>query len=261
MQKYIDNRKKMINYFKNLYTKTAAIYLTGEICLKAVLKSFKGPIGREWIQTTITNWLFRLFKLLHLQVTVHTDPSYKIEPGKPYIIMCNHSSLLDIPISYYAFPNQPIRMLAKKELARIPIMGSAMKKAEFPFINRHNREQAIKDLAYAKKLMEKGIILWMAPEGTRSSSGKLQAFKKGGFITAIEANATIIPLAIDGAHKILSKGSGKLNLGQKVDVYICKPIDASQYSLENKEGLIESVHQAIGKNLSNRHYSLDEKAI
>ncbi len=57
-------------------------------------------------------------------------------------------------------------------------MGFAMKAAEYPFINRKNRRQAIQDLDQVKQLLQSGIVMWLAPEGTRSKDGKLGPFKK-----------------------------------------------------------------------------------
>lgn len=136
-------------------------------------------------------------------------------------------------------------MLAKSELSKIPILSKGMSAAEFPFVDRKNRYQAIKDLAFAQKLMESGIMLWIAPEGTRSKDGRLAPFKKGSFITAIQAGAIIIPIGIRGAFDILPARSSNVNLYQQAEIHIGKPIDAATFTIENKEELIEKIHQAI----------------
>jgi 1-acyl-sn-glycerol-3-phosphate acyltransferase len=172
---------------------------------------------------------------------------FNVQPkqGQATILMCNHSSAYDIPLGFKAFPNHSIRMLAKKELSRVPLLGKGMTAAEFPFIDRKNRYQAMKDLEYAKQLMESGIIIWIAPEGTRSKDGTLAPFKKGAFVTAIQAKATIIPIGIRGAADILPAHTFNINLGQKAEIHIGQPIDASQFSIENKEELIQKAYNAI----------------
>ena len=159
--------------------------------------------------------------------------------------MCNHASLFDIPLSLQAFPTTSLRMLAKKELSRIPIMGGGMVAAEFPFIDRKNRRQAIQDLEKVKHLLESGIVMWIAPEGTRSETGALAPFKKGGFITAIKTNALIIPMGIRGANQILPARTRQFRLNQQAELHIGKPIDASRFDLDHKDALITEVHQAI----------------
>jgi 1-acyl-sn-glycerol-3-phosphate acyltransferase len=90
-----------------------------------------------------------------------------------------------------------------------------------------------------------GIIMWIAPEGTRSKDGKLAPFKKGAFITAIQAKATIIPIGIRGAYDILPARTFQFNINQTAEVHIGKPIDASKFTLENKEKLLEEVFQSV----------------
>lgn len=232
-------------YIKSLWLWTYGVLLTANVCFLAVVKSFFGPLKREWIIAKLQKWVDRLSKSIDMPIKVHNPHQISIDEKKPTIIMTNHASLLDIPISFYVFPKTSIRMLAKKELSRIPIMARAMKKAEFPFIDRKNREQAIKDLAYAKKLMETGVVLWIAPEGTRSKDGKLHSFKKGGFITAIQAQAQIIPLMIENAHEVMGKNQFRVNTHTTVHAHIGKPIDAKDYTLENKEALMTKVRQEM----------------
>lgn len=218
---------------------------TAYFCFLAVIKQLFGQINRAWVDTTIQRWSSHLLKIIDAQCIIinphHTEPS----AHKATIIMCNHSSLYDIPISYITFPKHSMRMLAKKEMEKVPFMGKGMRAAEFPFIDRKNRSQAIKDLAKAKLLMEDGIILWVAPEGTRSADGKLGPFKKGAFITAIQANAIIIPIGIRGANELLPARTFRYSTHQKIEVHIGAPIDASLYSIENKDELIQHTHMIM----------------
>jgi 1-acyl-sn-glycerol-3-phosphate acyltransferase len=124
-------------------------------------------------------------------------------------------------------------------------MGPGIKAAGFPFIDRRNRQQAIKDLKQVQTLMEEGILVWVSPEGTRSKSGKLGPFKKGVFITAIQSNAIIIPLTIKGAANIVPAKSFNLNLGQRAEIHIGKPIDTQDFSLETKDALIHQVRESM----------------
>ncbi|WP_419419525.1 lysophospholipid acyltransferase family protein [Legionella sp. D16C41] len=220
-------------------------FYTAKICGHAVIRRIRGTINRPWVDATINKWSTKLLNLIGVQYTVINPYNVAPKAGQATIIMCNHSSLYDIPLSFKAFPNHSIRMLAKKELSKVPIMGKGMTAAEFPFIDRKNRHQAIRDLAFTRQLMESGIVMWIAPEGTRSKTGKLASFKKGAFITAIEAKATIIPIGIRGAYNILPAKTMRFNLNQKAEIHIGKPIDAAKYTLENKDELITKVHQAI----------------
>jgi len=222
-----------------------SFWLMADMCGHAILKSLSGTITRKWCDQRLQTWSKRMLSLVKIHCKIvnphHTAP----EKGRATILMCNHSSLFDIPLSLQAFPDVSVRMLAKKELSRIPIMGKGMDAAEFPFIDRSNRRQAIHDLAQVNHLLSSGIVMWIAPEGTRSATGKLAPFKKGGFITAIRTQAIIIPIGIRGAHRILPARSHHFCLNQQAEIHIGQPIDAAKFSLDSKDKLIQVVHKAI----------------
>ncbi|MBP6917915.1 MAG: 1-acyl-sn-glycerol-3-phosphate acyltransferase [Legionellaceae bacterium] len=222
-----------------------SFWFMADTCGRAILKSMFGTITRQWCNAELQRWSKRMLTLLGIRCIVVNPHHIEPLPGRATILMCNHASLFDIPLSLQAFPTASLRMLAKKELSHIPIMGGGMVAAEFPFIDRKNRRQAIQDLEKVKNLLESGIVMWIAPEGTRSESGALAPFKKGGFITAIKTNALIIPMGIRGANQILPARTRQFRLNQPAELHIGKPIDASRFDLDHKDALITEVHQAI----------------
>lgn len=221
------------------------VFYTAYVCSRSIYRYFRGTTNRAWVDRVIQKWADKVLQLAAVDCTVVNPYGIQPEQGTSTIVMCNHSSLYDIPISFKAFPNNSLRMLSKKELASIPLMGKGMEWAEFPFIDRKNRQQAVKDLEKVKNLLKSGIIMWIAPEGTRSRDGKLAAFKKGVFLMAIEAKATIIPMGIRGAYNILPAKKTSLNTNQAVEIHIGKPINTANYTVNNKDELIQLVHTAI----------------
>lgn len=191
------------------------------------------------IDNVTQQWALRLLKPTGLKINVHNPHQQQFEVGKPIILMCNHSSLYDIPVSFLAIPGS-IRMLTKKELFKIPVLGSAMKKGSFVSIDRSNSTQSRKDLKRAKDVLENGIMLWIAPEGTRSKDGKLHKFKKGGFHLAIETGATIIPIGIRGINAVLPSNTIELVINGEIDVYIGREINAADFS-KNQHNELTSI--------------------
>lgn len=218
---------------------------TAYTCGKSSIKYLLGITSRQWCSDELQRWSSRLLKLVKVNYKVVNPHNVHPKNGQATIIMCNHSSLFDIPLSLKAFPNQPVRMLSKKEIAKIPIMGKGMIAAEFPTIDRDNRRQAIKDLEKVKSMLEDGIVMCIYPEGTRSKDGKLGQFKKGAFITAISTGATIIPIGIVGANNILPARSKTFNLNQTAEIRIGQPVDASLYKLNNKDELLAKVREEM----------------
>jgi len=172
-----------------------------------------------------------------------------LDPDKKYIFMSNHESALDILLGVVCIPYK-IVFLAKKELFMIPVFGWAMQAAGMIKIDRQNPERARKSVDEAvHRLIHSSFSTLIYPEGTRSETGDLLPFKKGGFILAIRSQLPIVPVTIIGAGDVLSKGSFTINQGQ-IKIIISKPIPTRNLEVNNKEELIESCRNTIMKNLS-----------
>jgi len=221
-----------------------SILVTLKISASILLVDLFGKLTRRRVDKFLHKWTGQLLRLIKLKYTVVDPYHLKLNQKHTYVIMSNHSSLYDIPLIIYALPGS-IRMMAKKELLRVPLWGNAMKHSEFVPIGRVDNRQITRDLKYAKKIMESGIVLWIAPEGTRSRSGKLNTFKKGGFLLARQAKATIIPVGIRGIGKVLPPKTLDFNLGEHVEVHIGKPIDTTQYTPAQRDQLVDDVRVAI----------------
>lgn len=170
---------------------------------------------------------------------------------EPMIVMSNHQSLYDIPALFCALPGT-LRMVAKKELFKVPVWGRAMKTAGFICIDRGDRDQAIESLREGSQLLREGTRVWIAPEGTRSATGKLGPFKSGGFRMALETGCRILPVAIDGTRRVLPAKGFVVQNGQRVVVTILPPIDPRAYGLERRKDLMNDVRLAIESALDQR---------
>jgi 1-acyl-sn-glycerol-3-phosphate acyltransferase len=177
------------------------------------------------------------------------------EPGKPYIVMSNHASLLDIPVMMGAIPGS-MRMVMKEELTRVPVWGQALVASGFVPIDRKNRTKAIGQLERAKAMLTKGVTLWVSPEGTRARDGKLAAFKKGGFHVALDLGVPIIPAFIDGAFGIIPPDQFVVLPDGEITVRFGAPIETRGRSKDDLEPLMDTVRDAILE-LSGRRDEID----
>jgi len=212
--------------------------------LKVLWFYFTKRLTREKVDELGREWSKKIVSYVDLHYEVFNPYHVSFEPNHTYIVMSNHASHYDIPLILLSLPGS-IRMIAKKELFKVPIWGKAMQVSEFISIDRENRRQAIKDLEFAREKMESGIIPWIAPEGTRSRTGLMNPFKKGGFFLAMKTKATIIPVAIKGSAKILPAKTLDFSVGEKVEIHICKPIDPSHYDNNEKDQLVKDVEDSI----------------
>ncbi len=162
-----------------------------------------------------------------LDIDLHSRGAERVPPGRAYVYMSNHQSHLDIPMLYATLPSPTIRMLAKKELFRIPFWGQGLRAAEFIEVDRSNHMRAIQSIEQAARLLRDGVSIYLAPEGTRSLDGRIGKLKKGGFHLALETGAPIVPVAIRGTIDILPRGGKVMQKGKRVDVTIGAPIDVA----------------------------------
>ena len=178
-----------------------------------------------------------------------------IQQDKQYIFMCNHESALDILFCIACLPCN-IVFLAKKELFRIPLFGWAMQAAGSIKIDRKNPERAKKSVDNAVETFNRSTFSSIIyPEGTRSETGELLPFKKGGFILAIRSKLPLVPVTILGAGNILRKGSFKFRKGQ-IKIIISNPIETLNMTIEDKEKLMQHCREAI---TLNKTYTTPEK--
>jgi len=223
-----------------------SVLVTLRISFFILLVEIFGKLTRCKVDKFLHKWATQLLRLIKLKYTVIDPYNLELNQERTYIVMSNHSSLYDIPLIILALPGS-IRMMAKTELFKVPLWGGAMKHSEFVPISRTSGKQVTRNLKYAKKIMESGIVLWVAPEGTRSKTGKLQQFKKGGFLLARQAKAIIIPVGIRGLGKVLPAKTVDFSLGEHVEVHIGKTIDTTKYAPADRDQLILDVREAIQK--------------
>jgi 1-acyl-sn-glycerol-3-phosphate acyltransferase len=137
------------------------------------------------------------------------------------------------------------RFVAKKSLERIPIFGQAMRAVGTVIIDRSRPEEARSLLSKTGVArMGKGVGVIIFPEGTRSRSGKIGQFKKGGFVLAIESGAAIVPVGISGSRNILAAGGFRVKRGE-IRISIGKPVLMEGLSMNEKDTLIEKTRHQV----------------
>ncbi len=163
------------------------------------------------------------------------------------IFVANHTSNADPPAIVAAIPRR-ISILAKDSLFRIPIVSRAFRLAGFVPVDRSHRVAAIASVEKVIEHLRQGASFLVYPEGTRSLDGRLHPFKKGSFAMAIKAGVPVVPVACAGAHRVMRKGELRIHPGEIV-VRFQPAVDASSYTLEQRDELAARVHAAIASAL------------
>ncbi len=166
----------------------------------------------------------------------------RVPAGQSVIFLCNHVSNLDPPVVLPVLPGR-CSVLLKKELMRIPILGRAMRMAQFVPVERGSRrESAQASVVAAAEALNAGLNMLVFPEGTRSRDGRLSTFKKGPFFLAQQTGALMIPVAISGTERMMRKGSFLVKPGV-ARVEMLEPINPAEYT--TREQLMQAVHAAL----------------
>jgi 1-acyl-sn-glycerol-3-phosphate acyltransferase len=173
----------------------------------------------------------------------------RLDPATPYVFMSNHLSFIDGPIAASAIP-RPVRIILKKSIFRIPILGIGMRYVGFVPVDRRGVKGGQKSIRRAAELLiEKGYSFLVFPEGTRSRDGKIQPFRRGGFFLALAGHAPIVPLTINGSFEIMPKGQWHADKGA-VRIVFHEPIPVGRFTPENMGELMEKVRAAIVSTLA-----------
>jgi len=191
----------------------------------------------------IGKWAMRLgTRILGLRLDVSGLDRVDLE--RSYIFMPNHLSFLDGPMVFMLIP-QPVRVILKKEVFRLPVVGPGMRFVGFVPVDRKGAKGGKVAIERAARLMkDKGFSFLIFPEGTRSRDGQLQRFRRGGFFLALESGAPIVPISIKGTYEMMPKGSFFIRKGHiRVTFHPAVPVEG--YQAENLSELIDRVRSII----------------
>lgn len=174
-----------------------------------------------------------------------------LDRSRSYIFMTNHASNIDPPIQVGLIPKQT-SVMVKKELFKVPILGTAMRMGKLVPVDRGNRDAGIEAVRAAKAVVEQGMNMLIYVEGKRSFDGKLLPFKKGPFYMAVECGVPVVPVTIVGTHEIWPKGRFAIQPG-RVKVIFHPPIEPKDFG--NRETLMEKVRKVIDSGLPEQYQS------
>lgn len=164
-------------------------------------------------------WSFLILKTTGVRVRV--EGLERIRPGTTYVFVSNHQSIYDIPVLFASLPYQ-LRIIAKKSLARFPVLGWHLRRGGHLFVDRRNPDPSY-ILTRWRSLVKDGLSLIIFAEGTRSADGTVARFKAGSFLLALQAGLPIVPVAVVGTRHVMRKGRLRTEPGS-VELIVHDPI-------------------------------------
>lgn len=181
-----------------------------------------------------------------VQFKILDDGEAKLNAKRPYVIVANHQTELDILFLGAIWPKH-CSVTAKKSLQRIPFLGWFMTLSGAVFIDRVDRNQAMKAFEGAATAMrELGQSVLIFPEGTRSypKQPMLLPFKKGAFHLAVQAGVDVLPVVAEHYGRVLDVKGLKFN-GGTVRVKVLDPIETKALTADDVTKLCDDTRDKM----------------
>lgn len=167
-----------------------------------------------------------------------------IPKDRPVLFVGNHRSFFDIIISYSIHPPF-MGFVAKKELTKIPLFSPWMRNMHCLFLDRSNPKEGLKMIQDGVEKLNKGISMYIFPEGTRArKDDEMKEFKAGSLKMAEKAKVPIVPVAINNTSAIWENQFPKVRKAHVIFEY-CEPIETANLDKEQKKALSNNVQNII----------------
>ncbi len=213
-----------------------------------IIASLFGKVkGGNFIYRLCQFWTDMVLPLWGIHHTNLYDAPH--DPARQYVFVFNHISYLDIPFIMKTVRKQHFRVLGKAELAKVPIFGFIYRQAVV-MVDRSNPEKRAKSVRQLKSVINKGISVVIAPEGTFNTTHQpLKEFYDGAFRVAIETQTPIKPiLFLDGYDRMSYKSILSLTPGRSRTVYL-KEIPVEGFTLDDMQQLKAKVYKLMEEKL------------
>ncbi|MDP2914038.1 MAG: lysophospholipid acyltransferase family protein [Candidatus Aminicenantes bacterium] len=218
------------------------LYIVIVICLIPILL-FCIPLGIREPLYDLGKAVMRLSRWI-LGLRLEVTGLEQVDPAKTYVFMGNHTSFIDGPLLFMLIP-QHVRVILKKSIFKLPILGFGMKYVGFVPVDRKRAQRGKEAIeGAAGQMRERKYSFLIFPEGTRSRDGNLAAFRRGGFFLAVESGAPIVPVSIRGTFEIMPKGSFFVKKG-RIRVTFRPPILIQDTDAHDLADLMDKVRTSI----------------
>jgi 1-acyl-sn-glycerol-3-phosphate acyltransferase len=219
-----------------------------------IVATFFGRIkGGNFIYKVVKAWGYCWYLLIGIRHKNIYEVAH--DATRQYIFVANHISYMDIPPVVMAL-NQPVRILAKYEMSKIPVFGFIYRSAAV-MVNRSDAENRAKSIIEMKNFISHNISIFIFPEGTLNETGApLKEFFDGAFRIAIETETPVKPvLFIDTVDRLHYSSIFTLTPGPCRAVFLDE-VPVQGLTLDDLPALKQRVHDKMDKGLRRyRKYS------
>jgi len=176
---------------------------------------------------------------------VKVEGKEKIDRKQSYIFIANHQGAYDVFL-VFGYIGQSIKWVMKQSLRKIPLVGIACEVAGHIFVDNSSPQAAAKTVKQAEEKLRNGASVAICPEGSRTRTGKMGAFKKGAFQLALNLKLPIVPITINGSYDVMPVNSFLIN-PHKMEIIIHDPVYIDDDRPENLRDLAVKVRELADK--------------
>ena len=208
-------------------------------CLRRAPTKLKQGLVKWWARTVLS--------ILGVRLVIENESTMETQTSR--VCVFNHQSALDLVWLAAICPPAPVA-IGKKEIAWVPFINLGFWAMEYLYIDRKNPRKAMGTLQRAaREVVERKRTLLIAPEGTRTPDGSLLPFKRGAFKFAVETQAVICPVVVQGAFDILPKQKSLPGRGT-IHLRFLPPVETRGLGPADIEGLMARVRGSILSSVS-----------
>ncbi len=172
--------------------------------------------------------------------------------GQGFCFVSNHTSMLDIVVMMAKMDVQT-GFIAKRQLLFVPFLNIFIAMTHSVFINRKSLKKSVKAIRRGEANIRKGHSMVVFPEGTRSKTGEIGAFKHGSFRMATESGSCIVPVTIKGIRSSLEAREAffqrrlcHVHVGEPVQAPKAESREAVSQMIADMENQIRETYRTLG---------------
>lgn len=164
--------------------------------------------------------------------------------GENYVVIFNHNSMMDIPVSSTKIPGAN-KTLGKAELTKIPLFNIIYQSGAV-IVDRKNIASRKESLGKMEDVLKMGLHLCLFPEGTRNKTEQpLLPFFDGAFNTAIRAQKDIMPALMFNTKKVYSSKNKFWGWPHTIHIHFLEPVSTNGLTTDDTASLKARIHQKM----------------
>lgn len=211
--------------FWSFFVASSVVFFVGAVVIWLVTRPFD-PKGR----------VLHLYSCFWAMTYVYVNPGWRVRIENrerlpwngPAVLISNHQSSGDILVLFGLY--RPFKWVSKASMFKAPFLGWNMGLNRYVRLVRGDKESIAKMMEECEYWLDKGVPVFLFPEGTRSEDNQVKAFKDGAFRLSIKKTCPLIPIVLEGTGETLAKNALDVSWAGDITVRVLDPIDPTPFN-------------------------------